>query len=279
MTKPGNARGRVVLTGGAGNVARALRPELVKGGIDDLVLLDLADPGELRPGERWSRTDITDLEALTAALAGARSVIHLAGFPRDGEFESILAINVVGTSNLYEAARRAGVERVVYGSSNHATGFYPRSATVRPEDPMRPDGLYGLSKCWGELTAGLYFEKCGIRTLAIRIGNAQERPTNPRSLLIWISPRDLAQLVFIGLDHPEIDCHTVWGIGASGTTWYDNSTAERLGYRPQDVPADFAAPGAQEPRASEMPAIEDHFQGAMFCMWGHDGVVRRRQGV
>lgn len=277
MTESSRAAGRIVLTGGAGNVARALRPELRRGGIEDLVLVDVVEPRDIAAGETWIRADITDLDAVTAAFRGARGVIHLAGYPRDDSLERIVALNVVGTTNVYEAARRAGVERVVYGSSNHATGFWPRDTRLATTDPMRPDGLYGLSKCWGELTAGLYFEKCGIRSLVVRIGNAQERPANPRSLIIWISPRDLAQLVFIGLDHPDVDCTTVWGVAENGEAWYDNSVARRLGYVPQDRPEDFATPEAFVARPSEMAEVADHFQGGPFCAIEHDGIVRRRR--
>jgi len=141
---------------------------------------------------------------------------------------------------------------------------------------MRPDGLYGLSKCWAELVAGLYYDKVGIKSLLIRIGNAQERPTTPRSLEIWTSPGDLAQLTLIGLTHPDITCMTVYGVSAGGGTWWDNSTAERLGYVPHDRIVDFASPDAFRPQATDLPEVAEHFQGGPFCTWGHDGVLRQR---
>ena len=266
----------IVLTGGSGNVGRVLRRALA-GRIGAVRILDLADPGELAAHESWAAADITDLSALTAAVEGADAIVHFAGYPNERAAEDMLRVNVLGTHNVYEAAVRAGIGRVVLASSNHVTGFYPRDAQVGVEDQMRPDGLYGLSKCWGELEASVYFEKTGIRTLAIRIGNAGERPVDPRGLAVWISPRDLAQLVLIGLEHPDIDCTTVYGVSGTDATWWDNSVAAALGYRPQDRTIDFAAPEAFQPKASPLPQVSDHFQGAGFCALGHDGAVRRRR--
>jgi uronate dehydrogenase len=273
---PPSSAKSIVLTGGSGNVGRVLRRALA-GRIGAVRILDLADPGDLAEHESWARVDITDLAALTAAVERADAIVHFAGYPNERAVEDILRVNVLGTHNVYEAAVRAGIGRVVLASSNHATGFYPRDVRVGVEDQMRPDSLYGLSKCWGELEAGLYFEKAGLRTLAIRIGNAGERPFDPRGLAVWISPRDLAQLVLIGLEHPDIDCTIVYGVSGTDAAWWDNSVATALGYRPQDRTVDFAAPEAFQPKPSPLPEVTDHFQGAGFCALGHDGAVRRRR--
>ena len=265
------------ITGGAGKVGTALRHVLASR-FRAVRVIDLAAPASLAPNESFVATDVADLEALTTAFAGLDGVVHLAGFPSDYDHtvEEMLHVNVLGASNVYEAARRAGVGRVVLGSSNHVVGFYPRAERVGPDVPMRPDGLYGLTKCWAELTAGLYYDKAGIRTLIVRIGNAQARPTTPRSLEIWLSPGDFAELVRIGMTHPEIDCTTVYGVSAGGGSWYDNSVAERLGFRPHDRIADFATPEAFRPQPFEMPEIAEYFQGGPFCEREHDGVLRVR---
>ncbi len=273
---PASSTQSIVLTGGSGNVGRVLRKALA-GRVKAVRILDLADPGDLAAHESWSAVDITDLAALTAAVEGADAIVHFAGYPNERAVEDMLRVNVLGTHNVYEAAVRTGIGRVVLASSNHTTGFYPRDARVGVEDQMRPDSLYGLSKCWGELEAGLYFEKTGLRTLAIRIGNAGERPFDPRGLAVWISPRDLAQLVLIGLEHPDVDCTTVYGVSGTDATWWDNSVATALGYRPQDRTVDFAAPEAFQPKPSPLPEVTDHFQGAGFCTLNHDGAVRRRR--
>jgi uronate dehydrogenase len=264
---------RVVITGGAGKVGRALRA-VIAPEFAEVVVLDLVAESALAPNETSLVCDVTDLPALTRALAGADAVIHLGGYPNDRPIEDILKVNCLGTWNLYVAARENGIERVVYASSNHATGFYPRDQVVSPEMPMRPDGTYGLSKSWGELVAGLFWDRSGIRTLSIRIGNALGPPANRRILEVWISARDLAQLVRIGLTHPQIDATVVYGISARENAWWDNSVAEALGYVPQDRNADFALPGAET--SPPESAVSEAFQGGMFCDHDHDGVIRRR---
>ncbi len=265
----------IAVTGGAGRVGTALRQAMAHR-FRRVRVIDRVAPAALAANEDFREVDIARLDDLTAALAGMDGIVHLAGFPNDRQIDAMLQANVLGSSNLYEAARRAGVGRVVLGSSNHAVGFYPRTWRIDGEVPMRPDGLYGLTKCWAELTAGLYYDTSGIRTLVVRIGNALAQPTSPRSLEIWLSPGDLAQLVAIGMTHPDIDCTTVYGVSKGGGSWYDNSVAERLGYVPQDLISDHAHPDALRPHPSDMPEIEAFFQGGHFCTHNHDGVLRVR---
>ena len=263
------------LTGGAGQVGRALRKVLTPD-LAHVRIIDIVEPTELAANESWHNVDIANLDALTEACAGLDGIVHLAGYANERPISDIVQVNVLGSYNVYEAARRAGVGRVVLGSSNHAMGFYPRTATVGSYAEMRPDSLYGLSKCWAELVAGLYFDKSGIRSLVVRIGNAQPQPTSPRSLLIWISPRDLAQLVQIGLIHPDIDCNTVYGVSAGEGKWWDNSEATRLGYRPADRIVDHAPPEAFVEPPVPMPHISNFFQGGSMTARDHDGEFRER---
>lgn len=267
---------RIAITGGAGLVGTALR-QVLSASFAAVRIVDIAEPAELLPNESFVAADMSDLDQLTAALEGVDGVIHLAGLNTERDLAKILHVNVLGASNLYEAARRNGIGRIVLGSSNHAVGFYRRDEKVGAYDQMRPDTLYGLSKCWAELTGGLYFDKAGIRTLSIRIGNAQGRPTTPRSLEIWISPHDLAQLCSIGLTHPDIDCTVVYGVSGGGGSWYDNAEAERLGYRPADLIRDFATPESLVPQPVPLNDISEAFQGGPFATWGHDGNIRSRR--
>ena len=263
------------VTGGAGRVGTAMR-KILSPQVAAVRIIDLVEPAEFGGNESFVRADITSLEEMTAALSGLDGIIHLAGIPGERGLAEMVQANVIGTSTVYEAARRAGVARVVLGSSNHATGFYPRDTVIGPDAPMRPDSIYGLTKCWGELTAGLYYDKAGIRTLVVRIGNGQDRPRVPRSLEIWISPGDLSQLALIGLTHPDIDVKTVFGVSAGGGSWWDNSEAARLGYVAQDVIRDHAHPDAFKPVPDDAPEIGEYFQGGLFCTFEHDGVLRRR---
>jgi uronate dehydrogenase len=265
----------LAITGGSGNVGTALR-KVIADRYRSIRIIDRVPPASLAGTEEYRAVDITELDALSEALEGIDGVVHLAGFPNDRPIEAMLQVNVLGSTNLYEAARRAGVGRVVLGSSNHVAGFYPRTEQIDEQSPMRPDSLYGLSKCWAELTAGLYYDKCGIRTLNVRIGNAQAQPTSPRSLEIWLSPGDFAQLVAIGMTHEAIDSTTVYGVSKGGGSWYDNAVATALGYVPQDLIRDHAGPGAFALQPGELPEIEAFFQGGAFCSRDHDGVLRLR---
>ena len=268
---------RIGITGGAGKVGTALR-QVLSSRFATVRVIDLVEPTELLANESFVAADMSELDQLKSAFEGLDGIIHLAGLNSERDLAQTLHVNVLGASNLYEAARLAGVGRVVLGSSNHVMGFYRRDQKVDSYDQMRPDTLYGLSKCWAELTGGLYFDKAGIRTLSIRIGNAQERPTSPRSLEIWISPVDLAQLCVIGLTHPEVDCTVVYGVSAGGGSWYDNSEAVRLGYMPADRIADFATPEAFVEQPVALNDIAEIYQGGQFTTWGHDGIRRSRRG-
>ena len=129
---------------------------------------------------------------------------------------------------------------MIYASSVHAIGFYPRSQTIGVDVTVRPDSRYGVSKAFGESIGALYADKYGLEVMAVRIGNAFPEPIDERRLSIWTSHRDLAQLVGIGLDHPDLHYEIVYGVSGNTRTWWDNSNAERLGYRPTDNAEDWA---------------------------------------
>ncbi|WP_064693031.1 NAD-dependent epimerase/dehydratase family protein [Rhizobium aegyptiacum] len=261
---------RIAMTGAAGRVGTLLRPFL-RQHVEHVRLIDIHEPVDLAENESFVRADLSKLEEATAALRGIDGVVHLAGIASGVDMSAILQANVLGTYNLYEAARINKVERMIYASSNHATGFYPRGEVISPLDSMRPDSPYGLSKCWGELVAGLYYDTAGIRSLSIRIGNAGTYPNSERTIAIWISARDLAQLVRIGLTHPQIAATVVYGVSDTDTKWWDNNLATRLGYQPQDRPRDHARieDGAEG-------RVARAFQGGGFCEFNHDGNIRMR---
>lgn len=272
----------VALIGGSGRVGQRLRHAL-RGRVRSLRILDLVDPGALSENESWSQLDICDQASTTDALQGVEAIIHLAGFPGERPIEEIIRVNVLGTHNVYEAARRLGISRIILGSSNHVTGFYPRDQIVSPDGPMRPDSFYALGKCWNELEAGLYFEKFGIESFIIRIANASIDPEDPRSddrsRATWISARDLAQLVVIGLEEPRIDCTAVYGVSQTPYGWWDNARAYELGYRPLDRGSDFTQSANIQSSSPQNSHIAGKFQGGRFCSIDHDGTVRTRRSV
>ena len=230
---------KLLITGGAGRVATFLRPHLRVAGFA-LRLLDRRAPVDPGPDETIE-CDLSDEDGLRQAMAGCGAVLHLAGCATDAAWDEQLAGNVSGNIAVFEAARATGVERVIYASSNHVVGMYPRFRRVSDAVPVRPDSRYGVTKAFGEMVGALFADKYGLRVLCIRIGSAEPEPVDRRRLSIWVSPEDLAQLVVIGVTHPSLRYAVVYGVSDNARSFYDNETAYRLGYRPQGRSEDHAA--------------------------------------
>ena len=251
----------VLITGAAGDVGSHLRRELA--GRYKLRLSDIKPIDPLAAGEEFMRGDIASLADMEAITRGVDAIVHLGGFPVEGPWETILSTNIAGTYNVYEAAHRNGVKRILFATSNHAVGFYRRDETIDHTVYPKPDSRYGVSKVFGEAVGSLYSDKYGMEVFNIRIGNVNARPVDKRRLSIWISPRDLAQLVTIGIEHPDIRFEIVYGVSGNRRSWYDNANATRLGYRPQDD----AESWAEEILRNEKPAsdaLAERYQGGVF---------------
>jgi uronate dehydrogenase len=190
-------------------------------------------------------------------------VIHLAAITREAGFEDIFAGNITTTYSVFEAARRARVRRVVFASSHHVIGFYPRGETVGPDDPVRPDSFYGVSKVFGEALGRLYAEKYGLEVVCLRIGSFAERPTRARQLSIWLSPRDCLQLVRCCLDAPAVGFTVVYGASANTRGWWNDDAAATLGYHPRDNAEEFAAQVEDAPPGAPS-RLADGLQGGSF---------------
>ena len=255
---------RVLITGAAGDIGGRMR-DLLRGVYPVLRLSDIKDVGPARDGEEVDRTDVRDFAAVEKMMQGVDGVLHLGSIPIEDSWENILPHNIVGVYNVFEAARRQGVKRVVFASSNHAIGFYPRNRRIDHDNHVRPDSRYGLSKAFGEAIGSLYADKYGLRVMCIRIGNASDEPANKRRLSIWIKYEDLAQLVRIGLEHPELHYEIVYGASDNELSWWDNAAAYRLGYKPEGVAEEHRqAAMAREAEAPEGD-LADMFMGGPFC--------------
>jgi uronate dehydrogenase len=252
----------ILLTGAAGGVGTYLRHELR--GRYHLRLSDRVKIVDCGPDETYVEADLENIDSMRQAIEGTDGIIHLGGYSVEGDWDSILNANIIGSHNLYEAARLAGVRRIVFASSNHAMGFYGRDEMIDHTVPLRPDGRYGLSKAFGENLGQLYADKYDAEVLNIRIGNVAEKPIDVRRLAIWFSPRDLAQLVTIGLEHADIKYETVYGMSDNKRAWWDNANALRLGYVPQDRSEDFATEILAAHAADTTDALADSLQGGAF---------------
>src|SRR5207247_7212556 len=146
---------------------------------------------------------------------GVDAIVHLGGYSVEGPWEAIHKANIAGCYNIFEAARRNGVKRILFATSNHAVGFYPRTQKIDHRVYIKPDSRYGVSKVFGEALGSLYADKYGMEVFLMRIGNVNPKPLDKRRLSIWFSPRDLAQLVSIAIDHPDIHFELVSGVSGN----------------------------------------------------------------
>lgn len=233
MTQPIQTHHRLLLTGAAGGLGIALR-EPLKANCSVLRLSDKSDPGAAQAGEEVVLADLADAAAVDAAVAGCDAIVHLGGISVEAPFEPIMQANILGVYNLYEAARRHGVKRVVFASSNHVVGFYKQGETITADHPPRPDSFYGVSKAFGEDLSRFYFDRYGIETACVRIGSSFPEPKDRRMLATWLSYGDLHRLISACLSTPVLGHTIVFGMSDNAVTWWDNSRAKHVGYRPQD---------------------------------------------
>jgi uronate dehydrogenase len=261
---------RVLLLGAAGGIGSAVREGLRH----RYGLMRLADIAPLTPagqGEETVTVDLLDIPSLVAAMAGIDCVVHMAGVPVEPEanaWDQVLPANIVGVHNLFEAARLAGVKRVLFASSHHVAGFHQRDAPTAQTLVPRPDSYYGVSKVFGEAMGRMYADKFGLQVLSLRIGAYRDRPSDPRQLAVWISPRDMVELVRCGIEAPDFGYATVYGVSANTRSFWDNSRVAFLGYAPRDNAEDWAAEVLAGAPEDPLAAL---FQGGWYCAKGFVG--------
>ena len=202
---------RILITGAAGEIGGVLRAGLYDGG-RALRLLDNRPQAPARAGEECVTADLADVAALQEAARGIDCIVHLAGVPREGAWDAILPNNVIGTYNMFEAARVAGVRRIVFASSNHVIGYYRAAQTVGVTEPPRPDSRYGVSKAFGEALGRMYADKYGLGVACLRIGSFRARPEDARQLATWISHRDMVELARCCIEAPAFHFLVLYGV-------------------------------------------------------------------
>jgi uronate dehydrogenase len=224
----------VLLTGAAGRIGRSLTERLAAVGWQLRGFDRVPAPSVDMVG------DLTDPAALDEAVAGVEAIVHLAGQPTETAWQTIREANIEGTFQLFEAARRAGVRRVVFASSNHAVGFTPRSTGELPADtPPRPDTLYGVSKVFGEALGRYYHDRYDFRVACLRIGTFQDDPPAGRGLATWLAPVDCARLVDACLRSDQLGYALIWGISANRYRWWSLAAGQELGYEPTEDAARY----------------------------------------
>ncbi|MBO9456994.1 NAD(P)-dependent oxidoreductase [Paracoccus sp. R12_1] len=224
---------RILITGAAGRLGGHLRKGLAHLA-NHIRLADLTEITDLAPHEEAMSFDLADTDAVARAMEGVDAVVHFGGAPLETQWNTILASNIEGTYNIYEAARRKGVKRVVYASSVHAIGYHKLTSHIDEAAPVRPDSLYGVSKCFVEALARLYWDKFGMESVCLRIFSSFPEPPERRMLWSWLSFTDCVRLVEASLTAPHVGFTIAYGLSDNKVCPVDTSNWKLLGYHPQD---------------------------------------------
>jgi uronate dehydrogenase len=265
---------KIVLTGAAGRLGSHLREPLSKMA-DQLVSSDLKDDvGTLYDGETYVKADLTSLDDMTALLEGADMVVHFGAYGDEAPFDTILGPNIIGAYNVWEAAYKNGVRRVVYASSIHAVGMHPKNEFIGIDAPHRPDTFYGLAKCFAEDLASMYWDKRGIEAVCMRILSAAN-VGNPRAVGSWLSYNDLIQLVTRAIDTPVTGFAVIYGVSNNDRAPVDNAKASFLGYRPEDNAEQFASEAFAQGGVLDAQDVGNMCHGGPFASveLGNSGVA------
>lgn len=265
---------KIVLTGAAGRLGSYLREPLTKLA-DTLVSTDIVDDiGERYSGEEYIRADLTSLEEMQAVMEGADMVVHFGAYGDEAPFETIVGPNIIGAYNVWEAAFRNGVRRVVYASSVHAVGMHSRTQGIDLDASHKPDTFYGLAKCFSEDLASMYWDKRGVESVCMRIFSCAQ-VNNARALGTWLSYGDLIHLVEQSINTPVTEFTVVYGISNNDRCPVDNSKADFLGYKPKDNAEQFAEQILAETPPLDLKDPEHLYLGGPFASveLGNSGVA------
>lgn len=259
---------RLLITGAAGRLGRVLREGLTPLATT-IRLSDRVDMGEAAPHEEIVQCELGDFDAVMAMVEGCDTVVHFGAAPVERPWAEILESSIKGGYNVYEAARRHGVRRIVYASSIHAVGYVRREEGADTHTEHRPDGLYGVSKCFVEDLAKLYFHKFAIESACLRINSCFEKPTDRRHLATWLSFADLVRLVTRCLVAERVGFTVVYGISDNEEVFFSNHKAGHLGFRPLDTSEAYRAEVEAEVPPGDPFDPEVEFVGGSFCKMGH----------
>jgi len=261
MTSIDTAGQTWALTGSAGVIGTSVRPGLAAR-VGMLRLLDTKAVELHAANEEYREVDLRDQAQVEAALAGVQGVVHLGGIADEADFYDLVEVNVVGTFHVFEAARRCGVARVVYASSNRATGFYETTAMLTTELPPRADGFYGVSKVAAEALGRLYADKFGIEVASLRIGSFEPAPRNERQLSTWLSPDDCLAAVLAAMTTSPLSYAAFYAVSANTRRWWSLDEGRVLGFEPRDDAETHAASIRGREPADAEPVLRQRQGGA-----------------
>ncbi|RVU84150.1 NAD(P)-dependent oxidoreductase [Leucothrix sargassi] len=259
---------RILLTGAAGGLGTVLR-ETLQGWKDVIRVSDINSIDDLKEGEESVQCDLSDLDAVMALVKDCDGIVHLGGQSLENTFDNILDANIRGTYNIYEAARKQGVKRILFASSNHVIGFHESGEQLDANSQMRPDSIYGVSKAYGEMLASYYYDMFGIETAAVRIGSCFPKPVNRRMLSTWMSYDDFTDLIKKVFEVEKLGFSVVYGVSDNPDSWWDNRLAAHIGWTPKDSSQPYANDKhiVEQVDDPEDPAVK--YQGGAFAAAGH----------
>ena len=258
---------RLLITGAAGRLGALCRDRL--GHLADTLRVSDRDAlVDARENEEVVQCALEDKAAVEALVDGCDGIVHMGGQATEGTWEAVNAGNIQGVFHLYEAARKAGCKRIVYASSNHAIGFYPQTQKLDATATTRPDGLYGVSKVFGEAMASMYHDKFGIETASIRIGSCLPEPVNHRMLATWLSYDDFIRLIECIFDVPRLGCPIIYGASNNAMSWWDNGQVSYIGWNPEDKAEVFRAKLDAAQSRPKPDAADALYHGGFFATDG-----------
>ncbi len=254
---------KLLVTGAAGGIGRTIRT-MLEPVAETLRLSDRAGLGEAAAHEEIIYCELTDKDAVEALVAGCDGIVHLGGQSVEADWQTVRDSNIEGLYNLYEAARIHQVKRILFASSNHVIGYYPQSQLLDAQTPPRPDGLYGVSKAFGEALASLYHDKFGIETAIVRIGSCFPEPVDHRMLATWLHAEDFVSLIECMFEASRLGCPIIYGVSDNDVVWWDNRQVAYLGWKPKHSSAIFKQILDEKMERPHKDAAVSVYQGGVF---------------
>ncbi len=245
------AQPKILITGMSGLIGGVARQRLA-----DQASLSALNRSDVA-GVPCTRADLADFDAIRPAFNGIDTVVHLAANASGGAtWQELHQANIVGTYNVFAAAREAGVKRVVYASSGSTVAGWenedPYGALVEGryadvgeswpaithESPTRPAGIYGATKVWGEALARHFTDTTDLSIICLRIGHVtrSDRPESRRDFSIWCSQRDIGQMIERSVAAPDDLKFDIFFVLSNNQWGYRDLSHPRqvVGFEPQD---------------------------------------------
>lgn len=256
---------KLLITGANGNLGAVCRERL--GHMAESIRVSARKGlGDAGLNEELVYCSLEDKASVEALVEGCDGIIHMGGQSTEANWETIRAANLDGMFNLYEGARKSSVKpRIIFASSNHAIGFHKQAKRLDANSLTRPDGLYGVSKVFGEALASMYYDKFGIETASIRIGSCFPEPKNHRMLSTWMSYDDFIQLIERIFAVPRLGNPIIYGASANSASWWDNREVAYLGWQPKDNAEAFRTKLDAKMSPPAADDVNARFHGGAFC--------------